>query len=103
MGFLRQEYCSGLPFPSLSEPCLSELSTMTYPSWVALHSMAHSFIELDKTVVHMVTLISFEVSSNVVVVKMWSRDFCFWDHGVEVLIYFPLFLLVSTTKHSYFL
>ena len=34
-------------------PHLSELSTMTRrPSWVALHSMAHSFIELDKTVVH---------------------------------------------------
>ena len=31
---------------------LSELSTMTCPSWVALHGMAHSFIELDKAVVH---------------------------------------------------
>ena len=30
---------------------LSELSTMTRPSWVALHHMAHSFIELDKAVV----------------------------------------------------
>ena len=28
---------------------LSELSTMTRPSWVTLHSMAHRFIELDKT------------------------------------------------------
>ena len=27
-------------------------STMNYPSWVALHGMAHSFIELDKAVVH---------------------------------------------------
>ena len=38
---------------------LSELSAMTCPSWVALHSMAHSFIELhkplhhDKAVIHM--------------------------------------------------
>ena len=24
---------------------------MTHPSWVALHSMAHSFIEFDKAVV----------------------------------------------------
>ena len=38
---------------------LSELSTMTCPSWVALHSMAHSFIVLlrrplhyDKAVIH---------------------------------------------------
>ena len=32
---------------------------MTYPSWVALHGMAHSFIELDKAVVHVISLISF--------------------------------------------
>ena len=43
MGFSRQEYWSGLPFPSPVDHILSELSAMTYPSWVALHSMAHSF------------------------------------------------------------
>ena len=32
---------------------------MTHPSWVALHSMAHSFIELDKAVVHVIRLVSF--------------------------------------------
>ena len=36
---------------------LSELSTMTHPSWVALHSMAHGFIELEKTVVHVIRLV----------------------------------------------
>ena len=36
---------------------LSELSTMTHLSWVALHGMAHSFIELAKAVVHMIRLI----------------------------------------------
>ena len=75
-GFSRQEYWSGSPVPS---PCmrrpfqtvhgvlkarilkwfailfsrdhvLSELSTMTRLSWVALHGMVHSFIELDKAV-----------------------------------------------------
>ena len=35
---------------------LSELSTMTHPSWVALHSLAHSFSELDKAVVHVIRL-----------------------------------------------
>ena len=50
MGFSRQEYWSGLPFPSPGYHVLSELSTMICPSWVALHSMAHSFIELDKAV-----------------------------------------------------
>ena len=48
MGFSRQEYWSGLPFPSPVDHVLSELSTMAHPSWVTLHGMAHSFIELDK-------------------------------------------------------
>ena len=52
MGFSRQEYWSGLPFPSPVDHILSELSSMTHLSWVALHDMAHSFIELDKTAVH---------------------------------------------------
>ena len=42
-----------------SRPHLSELSTMTHPSWVALHVMAHSSIELDKAVVPVIRLFSF--------------------------------------------
>ena len=57
MAFSRQEYRSGLPFPSPVDHDLSELSTMTRPSWVALHSMAHSFTELDKAVVHVIRLV----------------------------------------------
>ena len=52
MGFSRQEYWSVLPFPPPMDHILSELSTMTCPSCVALHGMAHSFIELDKAVLH---------------------------------------------------
>ena len=37
MGFSRQEYWSGLPFPPLVDHILSELLTMTHLSWVALH------------------------------------------------------------------
>ena len=37
---------------------LPELSTMTRLSWVALQSMTHSFIELHKAVVHVISLIS---------------------------------------------
>ena len=48
MGFSRQGYWSGLPFPSPVDHFFSELSTMTHLSWVALHGMTHSFIELDK-------------------------------------------------------
>ena len=32
---------------------------MTRLSWVVLHHMAHSFIELDKAVVDVISLISF--------------------------------------------
>ena len=50
MGFSRQEYWSGLPFPSPVDHILSDLSTMTRPSWMASRAWL-SFIELDKAVV----------------------------------------------------
>ena len=59
MGLSRQEFWSGLPLSSLVDDILSELSTMTYPSWVALHCMAYSFIELDKAVVHVIRWLVF--------------------------------------------
>ena len=59
MGFSSQEYWSGLPFPSPVDHILSELSTMTYLSWVALHGMAQSFIELEKAVTLRISLASF--------------------------------------------
>ena len=46
MGFSRQEYWSGLPFPSPVDHILSDLSPMTCRSWVAPRD-----IELDKAVV----------------------------------------------------
>ena len=58
-GVLRQEYWSGLPFSSPVDHILSEPSTMTRLSWVALHGMAHSFTELDKVVIHVIRLGSF--------------------------------------------
>ena len=58
-GFSRKEYWSGLSFPSPVYRLLSELSTMTHPFWVALPSMAHGIIELDKAVVHVIRLVSF--------------------------------------------
>ena len=61
MGFSRKEYWSGLPFPSPVDHVLSELSTIMHPSWVALHSMAHSFIELDKAVIQVISLVSFQL------------------------------------------
>ena len=58
MGFSRQEYWSGLPFPSPVDHVLSELSTMPHLSWGTLHGMAHSFIELHKAVIHLIILLS---------------------------------------------
>ena len=50
LGFSRQEYWSGLPLLSPVGHVLLELSTMTHLSLVALRGLAHSFIDVDKTV-----------------------------------------------------
>ena len=57
--FSRQEYWSGLPILSPVDHILSEFSTVTHLSWVALQGMSHSFIELDKGMVHVISLVSF--------------------------------------------
>ena len=59
MGLSRQKYLSDLPFPSPVVHVLSELSIMTHLFWVALHGTAHSFIELDKAVVLVISFITF--------------------------------------------
>ena len=46
------KYWSGLPFPPPMDHVLSELFTITHLSWVALHSMDHSFIGLYKFLRH---------------------------------------------------
>ena len=48
MGFSRQVYWSGLPFPSPVDHILSDVSTMTHSSWVAPRAWL-SLTELDKT------------------------------------------------------
>ena len=63
-GFFRQEYWSGLPFPLPEDYVLSELSTMTCPSWVALHSMSYTFIELCKSLHH----------DNTVIYEGWTEE-----------------------------
>ena len=59
MGFSRKEHWSGLPFPSAMDHILSELFTMTHLSWVALHGVAHTFTELEKAVVLVISLVNF--------------------------------------------
>ena len=58
-GVLKAGMLKWFSIPFSSGPNLSELSTMTCLSWVALHSMSHSFIELDKAVGHVIRLVSF--------------------------------------------
>ena len=73
MGFSRQEYWSGLPFPSPVDHILSALSTMTRASWVARQAWL-SFIELDKAVV-----------------LVWLDWLVFCEHGFSVsALWYPL-------------
>ena len=59
-GVLKAGILKWFAIPFSSGPHFkSKLSAMTHPSWVALHGMAHSFIELDKAVVHVIRLVSF--------------------------------------------
>ena len=58
-GVLKAGMVKWFAIPFSVDHILSELSTMTCPSWVALHSMAHSFIESDKAVIHVISLASF--------------------------------------------
>ena len=67
MGFSRQEYWSGLPFPSPVDHILSELST--WPVCLGWPYMAWlSFSELDKAVVHVIRLASF--------LWLWFQSVC---------------------------
>ena len=58
-GVLKARVLKWFAIPFFNYHILLELSTMTHLSWVALHNMAHSFIELDKAVVHVSRLVSF--------------------------------------------
>ena len=73
-----QEYWSGLPFPSPVDHILSEISTMTCLSWVALQGVAHSFYELDKAVVHVIRLLSFLWMWFSLPALWWRRIRGFW-------------------------
>ena len=59
MGFLKARMLMWFAILFSSGPGFVRLSTMTHPSWVALHGMAHSITELDKTAVQVISLVSF--------------------------------------------
>ena len=56
LGFSQQVYRGCLPFPPPVDPVLSELFTMTCPSWAALNGLAHGFTELCKPLHHKVVI-----------------------------------------------
>ena len=58
-GILKARILKWFSIPFSSGPHFVRTSTVTRPSLVALNSMAHSFFELDKAVVHVISLISF--------------------------------------------
>ena len=58
-GVLEAQMLKWFAIPFSSGPHLSQLSTMTRPSWVALNGTAYSFIELDKVVILVINLVSF--------------------------------------------
>ena len=65
---------------------------MTHPSWVALHSITHSFIELDKAVIHVIGL----VSSVIVVFSLSGYDFLVGHLDADPVMVLLLFLLNHT-------
>ena len=55
---LKARILEWFAIPFSSGPCF--VRTLHHdPSWVALHGMAHSFIESDKAVIHVISLVSF--------------------------------------------
>ena len=87
-GLSRQEYWSGLPFPSPVDHILSEVSTMTHPSWVALHGMAHSFIELDKAVYLRLSIFLLKSCYELVLHPALHFVWCTLDTPRKPLLYF---------------
>ena len=54
-GVLKARILKWFAIPFSSGPCF----VRSHPSWVALPSMAHSFNELNKAVIYVISLISF--------------------------------------------
>jgi len=80
MGFSRQEYWSGLPFPSPVDHILLDLSTMTVRlGWP--HKAGFSFIELDKAEEPETNLPTSARSSKKQESSRKNSYFCFIDYA----------------------
>ena len=58
-GVFKARILKWFAIPFSSGPHFARTLPMTCLSWLALHGMAHSFIELDKAVIHVISLVSF--------------------------------------------
>ena len=86
MGFSQQVHWDDLAFPPPVNHVLSEFSTMTHSSWVALHGMIHSFIELCKPFHH----------NKAVICEGSVKDcFCYFLSKISNLYLFRTFSLFS--------
>ena len=56
---LKARILKWFAIPFFSGPCIVKTLHHGLSCWVALYGMSHSFIELDKAVVHVISLISF--------------------------------------------
>ena len=59
-GVLKARILKWFAIPFSSGPRVVRTLRHTRPSWVALQGMAYSYIELDKAVAHVISLVSFK-------------------------------------------
>ena len=105
MGFSRQEYWSGLPFPPPVDHILSELLTMSCLPWVALHGNSHSFTESHKPLHHDKAVIHEEEGCpNLCTLWSFSRieAFQWWQSQFSGLSWVSIFTSVRMYKISLF-
>ena len=76
-GILKARMMKWFSIPFFSGPCFAKVSTITHPSWVALHSTAHHFIELHKAMIHVIILVSF-LWFFFSFWRPWDSCSCFW-------------------------
>ena len=72
LGVLKARKLKWPQFPSPVDHLLGELSTITHPSWVAQNVKTRRFIKLHKSVIHVISLVSFLR----LCVLFWSSRYC---------------------------